>query len=110
MAAAISVLSPKSTITVQSTDLFKQPNSKFLNGCPLISFSLNLKPISKYKAKVFPTLVVSASAGTTTTSSGGGSGGTLYVNFTGFPFPLGPFLNRPTTRTEVKFSFLFEIE
>nr|XP_043632065.1 uncharacterized protein LOC122603430 isoform X2 [Erigeron canadensis] len=98
MASAISVLSLKS---LQSSDLFKQPNSKFLSGSQLESFSINLKPISKCKARIFPSLVVSASAGTTGSSGGGGSGGTFYVNFTGFPFPLGPFLNRPTTRTEV---------
>lgn len=28
----------------------------------------------------------------------------FYINFTGFPFPLGPFLNRRTIRTEVRFS------
>lgn len=27
--------------------------------------------------------------------------GRFYFNFTGFPFPLGPFLNRRTIRTEV---------
>nr|GEU81935.1 hypothetical protein CTI12_AA459130 [Tanacetum cinerariifolium] len=54
------------------------------------------------KARIFPSLVVSASSAKTTTSggSGGGGGGTLYVNITGFPFPLGPFLNRSTIRTE----------
>jgi hypothetical protein len=29
--------------------------------------------------------------------------GRFYFNFTGFPFPLGPFLNRRTIRTEVTF-------
>lgn len=33
--------------------------------------------------------------------SSGGGGERFYLNFTGFPFPLGPFLNRRTTRTEV---------
>ncbi|KAI7741413.1 hypothetical protein M8C21_000873 [Ambrosia artemisiifolia] len=86
MVAAISVLLPKSTTIIH---LPKPPNSTFLTATsPLQSFSLS-------KSKHFPTLVVSASTGKTTTSSG-----TLYVNFTGFPFPLGPFLNRRTTRTE----------
>jgi hypothetical protein len=101
MAAAISVLSTKTTTTVQTTDPFKQPSSRFLKGCPLHSFSLNIKPVCSNQARVFPSLVVSASAKTTTTTSGSG-GGTLYVNITGFPFPLGPFLNRSTIRTEVK--------
>lgn len=32
---------------------------------------------------------------------GGGKGRRFYLNFTGFPFPLGPFFNRRTIRTEV---------
>lgn len=104
MAAAISVLSTRTTTTVQTTDLYKQqPSSRFLKGCPLHSFSLNIKPVCSNKARIFPSLVVSASAKTTTsTTTSGGGGGTLYVNITGFPFPLGPFLNRSTIRTEVK--------
>ncbi|KAI3794014.1 hypothetical protein L1987_36639 [Smallanthus sonchifolius] len=98
LSVTISVLSPKSTTIVQSIDLFKQPNSKFLNGCPLEAFSLNFKAAGKCKSKGFPSLVVSASAGSSTTTTS--AGGTLYVNFTGFPFPLGPFLNRRTIRTE----------
>ncbi|XP_078442678.1 lysine-tRNA ligase [Wolffia australiana] len=41
-----------------------------------------------------------------------GGGERFYLNFTGFPFPLGPFLNRRTTRVEaVKGSiWLFEQE
>lgn len=39
-------------------------------------------------------LVVAASV-----ESGGAE--RFYLNFTGFPFPLGPFLNRRTIRTEV---------
>nr|CAD1828208.1 unnamed protein product [Ananas comosus var. bracteatus] len=44
-----------------------------------------------------PLVVASAAA-----SGGGGGGGAerFYLNFTGFPFPLGPFLNRRTIRTE----------
>ncbi|OAY80010.1 uncharacterized protein LOC109708840 [Ananas comosus] len=40
-------------------------------------------------------LVVASAAG-----SGGGGAERFYLNFTGFPFPLGPFLNRRTIRTE----------
>ncbi|KAI3747995.1 hypothetical protein L6452_10793 [Arctium lappa] len=101
MAAAISVLSPKSTTALQSLDLLKQPNFKFPSGSPLVGFSLNFKPGGGNKVKEFSGLVVSASAGTTTTTAtAGGGSGRLYVNFTGFPFPLGPFLNRRTIRTE----------
>ncbi|CAH1437594.1 unnamed protein product [Lactuca virosa] len=98
MAAAISVLLPKST----TIDLLKQSNSKFLSGCPLEGLSLNFKPgyANKPRDLDFPRLIVSASAGTTTTTTTGGGSGRFYVNFTGFPFPLGPFLNRRTIRTE----------
>lgn len=43
-------------------------------------------------------LLVAASAET-------GGAERFYLNFTGFPFPLGPFLNRRTIRTEVAISF-----
>jgi hypothetical protein len=49
-----------------------------------------------------PRLSVSASA-TDDTSSGASASPSsrFYFNITGFPFPLGPFLNRRTIRTEV---------
>nr|CAB3461002.1 unnamed protein product [Digitaria exilis] len=58
-----------------------------------------------------PRLAVSASAGQAEAAETSGSG-RFYFNFTGFPFPLGPFLNRRTIRTEaVKGSiWLFEQE
>uniref|UniRef100_A0A0E0L4K0 Uncharacterized protein n=1 Tax=Oryza punctata TaxID=4537 RepID=A0A0E0L4K0_ORYPU len=46
-----------------------------------------------------PRLAVSASSTTETTSERGGAE-RFYFNFTGFPFPLGPFLNRRTIRSE----------
>ncbi|PAN18696.1 hypothetical protein GQ55_3G209100 [Panicum hallii var. hallii] len=56
-----------------------------------------------------PRLAVSASAGAEAEAGGSER---FYFNFTGFPFPLGPFLNRRTIRTEaVKGSiWLFEQE
>lgn len=45
-------------------------------------------------------LVMASAAG-----SGGGGAERFYLNFTGFPFPLGPFLNRRTIRTEVRSAF-----
>ncbi|XP_037422054.1 uncharacterized protein LOC119286714 [Triticum dicoccoides] len=60
-----------------------------------------------------PRLAVSASSTTDEASSASSSSSSrFYFNFTGFPFPLGPFLNRRTTRTEaVKGSvWLFEQE
>lgn len=49
-----------------------------------------------------PRLAVSASSAEETSSASSSSSSRFYFNFTGFPFPLGPFLNRRTTRTEVE--------
>jgi hypothetical protein len=46
-----------------------------------------------------PHLAVSAGADEAAAVRGGPE--RFYFNFTGFPFPLGPFLNRRTIRTEV---------
>ncbi|CAN6332439.1 unnamed protein product [Urochloa humidicola] len=45
-----------------------------------------------------PRLAVSASAAAESEAASGSE--RFYFNFTGFPFPLGPFLNRRTIRTE----------
>ncbi|WVZ99212.1 hypothetical protein U9M48_044541 [Paspalum notatum var. saurae] len=50
-----------------------------------------------------PRLAVSASAGAEAAETSGS--GRFYFNFTGFPFPLGPFLNRRTIRTEAALAF-----
>ncbi|KAF0925245.1 hypothetical protein E2562_015960 [Oryza meyeriana var. granulata] len=47
-----------------------------------------------------PRLVVSASSTEMTSARGAAAAERFYFNFTGFPFPLGPFLNRRTIRTE----------
>ena len=52
------------------------------------------------RARLRPRLAVSASAGPEAEAEARG-GERFYFNFTGFPFPLGPFLNRRTIRTEV---------
>ncbi|KAI5019530.1 hypothetical protein ZWY2020_044418 [Hordeum vulgare] len=59
-----------------------------------------------------PRLAVSASTTDEASGASSSSSSRFYFNFTGFPFPLGPFLNRRTTRTEaVKSSvWLFEQE
>ncbi|GKU97310.1 hypothetical protein SLEP1_g10474 [Rubroshorea leprosula] len=96
MAAAMAVSSSKSMV-LQSPKTFREISSSFL-GEPLRvkGLSLHLKPRSKKRD--IASLVI-ASAGATVATSGRG-GGRFYLNFTGFPFPLGPFLNRRTTRTE----------
>ncbi|CAM0954637.1 unnamed protein product [Alopecurus aequalis] len=59
-----------------------------------------------------PRLAVLASATEEASSGSASSSSRFYFNITGFPFPLGPFLNRRTIRTEaVKGSvWLFEQE
>lgn len=48
-----------------------------------------------------PRLAVAATAGVEEKEEARGGPERFYFNFTGFPFPLGPFLNRRTIRTEV---------
>lgn len=100
MVAAIAASSPKSTLPIQTPVSLREPNSSFLGGSQLKALSLQLKP-SRNRTGLDGRLAVVASAGTTGGGGGGGGGGRFYLNFTGFPFPLGPFLNRRTIRTEV---------
>ncbi|KAF5735574.1 hypothetical protein HS088_TW15G01082 [Tripterygium wilfordii] len=90
MVAAITASSPKSSI-------FDNPITKscFLGGS-LKGFPLELKPRSQRRYGF--NLVV---ASTSSTSDRNNGGGRFYFNITGFPFPLGPFLNRRTIRSEV---------
>jgi hypothetical protein len=102
MVAAIAVCSQKSTI-LQNPVCLRDPNSSFLGGS-LKGLCLQLKPRNKRRDSI--SLVV-ASASPTATPTNNGSG-RFYFNITGFPFPLGPFLNRRTIRTEVSF-FTFNV-
>lgn len=84
-------------------------NSTFLGGCSLYSTTSHfLKPGKKKACR----LVVAASSSSDNTTTTQGSGGRFYFNITGFPFPLGPFLNRRTFRTEAvkNVIWLFEQE
>ncbi|XP_077211460.1 lysine-tRNA ligase [Tasmannia lanceolata] len=90
MVAVIAVCHPKSDFLQSSLSCINQTSS-FLGGF-LKDFSLQLKPRSRKKD--FITLVVASASNSST------SNGRFYLNFTGFPFPLGPFLNRCTIRTE----------
>ncbi|PIA39569.1 hypothetical protein AQUCO_02600191v1 [Aquilegia coerulea] len=92
MVAAIGITFPKSNI-FNNSHTFKHSNSSF-HGESLKGFCLQLKPISKRKEFFVKTIVAS------TTSNNSTNGSRFYITFTGFPFPLGPFLNRSTTRTE----------
>lgn len=102
MAGAISVSSPKPSI-LQSPVSVKDPNSNFLGGYSSFnSVCLQLKARSKKRREILSLVVASAN-----TAIDSNKGGRFYLNFTGFPFPLGPFLNRRTIRTEVSFFTVF---
>ncbi|KAG6656973.1 uncharacterized protein LOC122307254 isoform X1 [Carya illinoinensis] len=94
MVAPIAVCYQKSGV-LQNPIFLRDPNPKFLGGS-LQGFCLQLKPRNKRRDAI-NFVVASAGLSAPTTSSGGGR---FYFNFTGFPFPLGPFLNRRTIRTE----------
>jgi len=107
MVAAITISCPKSRVLQNPTTL-KDSSCSFFGGS-LKDVPFQLKPRNK-RPDSFSSVVAAASntPTTTSTSSGGGGGGRFYLNFTGFPFPLGPFLNRRTIRTEVTF-FIFNL-
>lgn len=89
----VAAIAPKSTISL------KDVNFNFLGGLSHFkSHSFQLKPSRKgWSGREVGRLVVASS------STGADGGGRFYINVTGFPFPLGPFLNRKTIRTEVRF-------
>ncbi|THU48143.1 hypothetical protein C4D60_Mb09t23100 [Musa balbisiana] len=91
-AAAAATLHPNTALTQNSLSFRSQSRHSFLGGLPKNLF-LDRKP-SRSGRKGAAGLVVAAAG-----ENGGGSG-RFYLNFTGFPFPLGPFLNRRTIRTE----------
>ncbi|RZS21075.1 hypothetical protein BHM03_00053666 [Ensete ventricosum] len=91
--AAAATLHPKTALTQNSLSFRSQSRHSFLGGLPKNLF-LDRKP-SRSGRKGAAGLVIAAAG-----ENGGGSG-RFYFNFTGFPFPLGPFLNRRTIRTEV---------
>ncbi|TYK00636.1 T4P13.26 protein isoform 1 [Cucumis melo var. makuwa] len=93
MTAAIAVSSPKSAILWQNPFSRKDPVPSFLGR--------SFKGFTKSRTKLHPLGLIVASA-TSSSSSEGNVSERFYFNFTGFPFPLGPFLNRRTIRTEVK--------
>ncbi|TQD69657.1 hypothetical protein C1H46_044809 [Malus baccata] len=94
--AAIAVSSPKSSI-FQNPISRREPSSGLFGGS-LKGFCFQLRPGNKSRDRI--NLVVAATNSTTISGSRGRGGDRFYINFTGFPFPLGPFLNRSTTRTE----------
>lgn len=95
MVAAIAVSSPNSTLLKNHINL-KHSSSNFVGGS-LKGLCLHVKQ-RQQRRDSFNLVVASATSSSGTTSS---ANGRFYFNFTGFPFPLGPFLNRLTIRTEV---------
>lgn len=87
-------------------------SSTFLGGCSLQSLYSTTSHFLKPGKKKACRLVVAASSSSDNTTTTQGSGGRFYFNITGFPFPLGPFLNRRTFRTEAvkNVIWLFEQE
>lgn len=96
MAAAIGIScqypNSKSSL-LQIPPCLRDLSNGFLGGSHL---KPPLKPFGRKNDVV--SLVVEAKSGGAERS---GNSGRFYLNFTGFPFPLGPFLNRRTIRTEI---------
>ncbi|CAK9162971.1 unnamed protein product [Ilex paraguariensis] len=93
---AIAMSSPKSTI-LQNRISLREPSSSFVSGSSLKGLCLQLKPRRSKNKDVIGLVVTATNTSNISDTSGGGR---FYFNFTGFPFPLGPFLNRRTIRTE----------
>ncbi|KAG6777640.1 hypothetical protein POTOM_017466 [Populus tomentosa] len=97
MGVALTISCPKSA-TLQKPSSLKDLNSSFLGG-PLKDVSSQLKP-RRERTDKFSLVIAAPSNTSTSTCTNSGGGGRFYLNFTGFPFPLGPFLDRRTIRTE----------
>ncbi|CAH9139269.1 unnamed protein product, partial [Cuscuta epithymum] len=99
MATAMAAIHPpKVTAGHSPSSPLNELTSSFSLGSPLKGISLQMQPRRGRGRRAVSLEVTSAASGNSASKSGGG-GGRLYVNFTGFPFPLGPFLNRRTIRT-----------
>ncbi|PKA65575.1 hypothetical protein AXF42_Ash005909 [Apostasia shenzhenica] len=94
MAAGVAAAVPPKPVFFQTSLQLSGSCSQFLGG-----FSMKLNIDAKSGSRRRDMAVASASAST-------GGEGRFYFNFTGFPFPLGPFLNRRTIRTEVRLVLL----
>jgi len=92
--AAIAAAISSNTAFKQNPLSVSSTTNRFLGG---FSKKFNFDQKFGGKKRDLTGLVV-ASATESSIRSGGGR---FYFNFTGFPFPLGPFLNRRTIRTEV---------
>ncbi|XP_042443037.1 uncharacterized protein LOC122028085 [Zingiber officinale] len=103
-------MAASAAVTLGPISLRSQRRQGFLDVFPKNLFSDQDPSRGRRKGAIF-SVVASANDGEGGRRSGRGAG-RFYFNITGFPFPLGPFLNRRTIRTEaVKNSiWLFEQE
>lgn len=90
MAAAAAAAAFAVPISKSSPFSSRDLNPFFLSGSPLKGLCLQAKA-RRTKDRTELCLVVAAAGEAS-------RGGRFYFNFTGFPFPLGPFLNRQTLR------------
>ncbi|KAK1273399.1 hypothetical protein QJS04_geneDACA007947 [Acorus gramineus] len=96
MVATIASSLPRSDL-LQNSLSFSNPNPPFLGGFSKEKL-FQLKPRNRKRGST--SLVVASERSVSSSKSKSGSE-RFYLNFTGFPFPLGPFLNRRTIRTEI---------
>ncbi|ERN10317.1 hypothetical protein AMTRI_Chr10g880 [Amborella trichopoda] len=86
---------PKEPTSLQNSLSTRKPSSPFLGGELRATKYKRVKGIKEsrdlFNVQAFASL----------TDSNSKKKGRFYLNFTGFPFPLGPFLNRRTFRYEV---------
>ncbi|XP_021770894.1 uncharacterized protein LOC110735066 [Chenopodium quinoa] len=99
MVATISSVSCPKSLFLQNPINLRDSSTNFVSGVPLNLPYLQLNSSKKKRRNdnIISLVVASIS---TKTGSNTSNGGRFYLNFTGFPFPLGPFLNRRTIRTE----------
>lgn len=107
MVATINGIScPKSSF-LQNPICSRDSSSSFVSGFPLNLPYLQLNSNNKKRRNdnivslVVASISSSSNNGQNKSGSSSSSNGRFYLNFTGFPFPLGPFLNRRTIRTEI---------
>lgn len=92
-------MAASAALTLGPISLRSQRRQDFLDAFPKNLLSDQNPSRGRRKGAIF-SVVASANDGEGGRGSGSGAG-RFYFNITGFPFPLGPFLNRRTIRTEV---------
>ncbi|KAK9105156.1 hypothetical protein Scep_022000 [Stephania cephalantha] len=112
-AAALSLPKPNTLNLTNSFNHREIPNTTSLPGRrPFKGPCSDFKPRSHscVRRREKPNLVVSCTSASNENASRSSDGNRFYFNFTGFPFPLGPFLNRCTIRTEAVKNLIWMFE